>query len=360
MNNAIKTDFKVYVSDKNSHWKSSFFDLIPGDKETKQTKGLACLMSFEPDLIFNVLELKSIKDLISIKKRDVSQIEVIAEMVSLNKTRVDITVIFHLRSGVKKALLIEAKNSSIKSNQLALENQIKNYLKEDFSILSSVDERYGIALTKYEKSFNKNIASITWNDVINILHKSSTKNKDNKLLKDYFNFITGVDKKMNYYEEEVLTIPAGNTKKFVENWSIYECPVSYHYGNKKSLYIGFRNKGGGVIDKLHKLSKIVEINFEFNNNKFDYESLNIQLEKLDIDNDQKDRIIKYIDESKPGDLIKNDKRDFSSNLRKVFILSTKDSLNLKHNPRPEKNNSGLAYYRLAELLDSDNKILKRK
>ena len=39
INVPIRTDFKVYVSDKNSHWKSSFFDLIPGDKETIAISG---------------------------------------------------------------------------------------------------------------------------------------------------------------------------------------------------------------------------------------------------------------------------------------------------------------------------------
>ena len=54
------------------------------------------------------------------------------------------------------------------------------------------------------------------------------------------------------------------------------------------------------------------------------------------------------------------KNKYSTNTRKVFILSTKDTIQLKHKPRPKKNNSGIAYYQLAELLDSDNKILNSK
>jgi hypothetical protein len=149
LNNGIKTGFKIYVSDEKRKWKSSFFDLIPGNNETKQTKGLACLMSLDVEIIFKILELKPIKNLVVIKKSNVSQIEVIAEMISDNKKRVDITIVFTLKNGKKVALLIEAKSISIKSNKTALESQIKNYLNQDFALLRSVEQKFGIALTKY-------------------------------------------------------------------------------------------------------------------------------------------------------------------------------------------------------------------
>ncbi len=48
-----KTNFRLYSDDRKSKLRSTVFDLISGNKETKQTKGLAYAFSLHPDLQLN-------------------------------------------------------------------------------------------------------------------------------------------------------------------------------------------------------------------------------------------------------------------------------------------------------------------
>ena len=74
---------------------------------------------------------------------------------------------------------------------------------------------------------------------------------------DYYSFLIGVSKEMNYYEKEVLSIPAGKSIDFVKKHLIYECPNTTLYNYKKSIFICFRESGGGQMDMLYKLDEIV-------------------------------------------------------------------------------------------------------
>lgn len=67
---------------------------------------------------------------------------------------------------------------------------------------------------------------------------------------------------MNYYEEEVLIIPANKSGKLAEapNCGIYECPANSkgQYRTRaetRSLYVAFRQKG--KINHLYKIQDIV-------------------------------------------------------------------------------------------------------
>ena len=68
---------------------------------------------------------------------------------------------------------------------------------------------------------------------------------------------------MNYYDEEVLTIPAGDTIDFVRNpkCAIYECPIRGKYksrGERRPLYVAFRERGhNGRITDLYKIQDIL-------------------------------------------------------------------------------------------------------
>lgn len=102
-NQNLKTSFKLYKVE-NSKFESSIFDLIDGDRETKQTKGLAYLLKLDNKIIERILSLKAIE--LKIKKllgNDVQRlkesefIQIDAEMISKGKAPVrrDITITFY-------------------------------------------------------------------------------------------------------------------------------------------------------------------------------------------------------------------------------------------------------------------------
>ena len=94
---------------------------------------------------------------------------------------------------------------------------------------------------------------------------------------------------MNFYEEEIMTIPAGTTLSMVKDpeCSMYECPVDGRQfksrGEKQVLYFAFREGGGqhGRMTALYKVQKIL--------------SLNINNVDANVGSDIENRIAKYIE-----------------------------------------------------------------
>lgn len=91
----MKTMLRLY-HEGNTDYHSTFFDLLHGDTETKQTKGLSYLFSRYPNLI--QLFLKEVTRLTSNKYTEFKQgfdfVQVDAEMLSagVKKIRCDITL----------------------------------------------------------------------------------------------------------------------------------------------------------------------------------------------------------------------------------------------------------------------------
>jgi hypothetical protein len=56
----MKIHFKLYTNGR-SEYKSSIFDLVQGNKETKQTKLLAYILSQYEDFLFNFLNYDAVK-----------------------------------------------------------------------------------------------------------------------------------------------------------------------------------------------------------------------------------------------------------------------------------------------------------
>src|SRR5690606_32359451 len=119
---AMHLSFRLYDSGK-AKYHSSIFDLISGDKETKQTKGLAYIFSQYPELVYAFLAYPSVDQGItemlgfSLTKRNVTAIEVSAERYTDNKTRADI--IFRIDHNYKPllALICEAKSAKVNVNK---------------------------------------------------------------------------------------------------------------------------------------------------------------------------------------------------------------------------------------------------
>lgn len=355
MKNMLAADFHLYSGKNNKGWSSSFFDLISGDTETKQTKGLACLFAMQPELAIEFIKFfPGAFDKLDFdpRPRSIKHVSVLAEMVSINGLRVDIALVLTDRNNAEAVVMIEAKSVKVKVGATEIKKQINEYLEGDFPAISRINKenRIAVTLTKYQKNLGERVTSIKWERIVNLLdgYIKNTKIDDlgGKLSLDFLNFITGVDKGMHYYEEEVLTIPAGKTIRSVNDHKVYVCPANYKYGNKKSLYLGFRGDAG-KIERLYKLRDIVELQLGVG-----APDPRNQLETVDLDEESKSRVLAYIDDNKT--LSSHASEDY-----KFFILDEDNIIPLPKEPRPPRNNTGLAYYSLAELITS-NGILEAK
>lgn len=351
-----KTSFRLYQSD-NSNIKSTIFDMVDGDRETKQTKGLAYMIANYPDVLSAILNLTKIKnklkELLNSNCKDVLQadfIQVDAEMLAEKpaKIRRDITISF--LKGRRKVLVIVIEAKSIKlNNPKSICEQLSMYFDDKYFLKDKDIPQLGITLTKYNQVLDDKFVSITWSEIINVLHKLLNKNKNNReyeLLHEYFKFITKVDKAMKYYEKEVLSIPAGSTFDLINEYHIHACPNTSKYSYKDALFITFRNSGGGEMSKLYKIKNV----FCFSpNNEAQLMSLS---EQIVTDGDDIDRLLQYIEKRKEGKL-KFEKADEY----RFYILSKKndengndENIELMHKPRPKTNNAGGWYYTLSEIL----------
>ncbi len=338
----MKTSFRLY-----SRLNSSYFDLIAGDKETQQTKGLGLLLSKSQTALTAFLELTPLKEKIGkIDLERINKVIVNCELVSStdDKYRADILIRFYRNEKPYKALLLEAKSINKGISVTQTNKQIENYItKEVFQEIKEFgNEIYGITLTKYSSYIkHENLISITWSDLIKAFHKNLPVKKEDCLLKDYFNFLTNINGIMKFYEKEVFSIPTQKwSSEAINRFYIYECPNTDKFMIKyKPLYLAFRNSGGGEMEKLYKVDEIIILNFAL-----DFETL-LKDDRYNpgIIESIKNYVI-YMKETKQWIELPTDEKQ-------VFILS-KNTIELKHKPKPQRNNSFRAYYDLSDLLNN--------
>jgi len=337
----METHFRLY-----SNLNSSFFDLINGDKETQQTKGLGLLLAKSVKALDVFLKIKPLRDKIGeIDLGKVDRVIVNCELISSTTTkyRADIVVRLYAKGEPFKALLIEVKSINKRTSVYETNKQIENYLaNEVFNELKEFkNEVYGITLTKLPSYIkHQTLVSITWSDIIRAFHKIQP-NKGS-LLDDYFNFLTNINGTMKFYEKEVFSIPTADwSRKAINSLSVYECPNKGKYLIKqKPLYLAFRKSGGGEMDKLYKVEDIIIMNFKndlltFKNDENFDPSYRKRVEKYAT----------YMQENKIWGELPNEEKQ-------VFILS-ENTIELTNKPRPAKNNSFRAYYELADLLNNE-------
>lgn len=334
-------DFRLYNS-----LKSSYFDLISGDKETQQTKGLGVLLSKSDTALKLFFELPKIKSKVGrIDFNRVNRLIVNCELISQTneKFRADIILRLYIKDKSFKAILIEAKSINKGTSVYETNKQIERYIvKQSFKeLIEFGNEVYGITLTKYPSfSEHKSLISITWTDLIETFYKHVS--KSDGLLKDYFNFLTQINGAMKFYEREVFSIPTVKwSMDAINKFHIYECPNSGKYLIKyKPLYLAFRNSGGGEMERLYKVDQIIILNF-----KNDLETF---MDDTNYDIDARNNIRQYSEF-----MLSNSKwNKLPDDEKQVFVLS-KNSIELKNKPRPKRNNSFRAYYELADLMNKE-------
>lgn len=334
----MKTYFRLY-NNSQTEFNSSIFDLINGDNETKQTKGLAYIFSQYDKLLFGFIESPIVKNKLrsqfnlDIDCKKITSVEISAEKFTSDKKRADIIIKIEQDKKPLIALVIEAKSIKANVNQTSLSKQIEYYLDEDkFPDLKGYI-KIGMILTKYNQNI-PNVINLSWDNVIQLLFNFCKKEERNSLINQYLNFLTQIDKAMNYYEKEVLSIPAGRSIENVEKYNIYVCPDNKDYSYKKPLFVTFRAAKGGVMSTLYKIDDIIILN---PSNESEIQSLLASTYSENI----KNRIVEYIKSS-------NYSADWFD--ERFYILSQSDNIDLPNKPKPQRNNSNISYYTLKEIL----------
>lgn len=333
----MKHIFRTYNS-----LQASVFDLIDGSYEVKQTTGLAFLLANDSFFLSDFLNLPELKKLYGkINTKDYSKIIVHSELISNNKQRADIAIQLYKNGIPDIALIIEAKNVNVNTSLKNVLTQVTRYINSDeFSDLKDFKGVYGCALTKNDLLINTDkITSVSWNRIINLL--ASKKG----LAKEYLNFLIKVRGVMKFYEREIFSVPAKGSYQFQYNYPhIYECPnVGRNFASmKKPLYMTFR-KNLGVMEKLFGVDDIIT-----RNPHTDFEAF---MKNSSYSIETKKRIKKYCDDIWS-------EGNYDDNEKQFFVLSLTNQIELKHHPKPAKNNSFRAYYSLSELLNSDKKIVE--
>lgn len=349
---ATSIAFKLYAKD-DSDYQSSIFDLIEGKNETKQTKGLAYLLKSDKSLLEEFLSINKIMN--SINKLNITDeaknadyIEVVAEMLSErvygNYARRDITIYFYKNNTKIFYIVIEGK-SIISSSTGDIENQLtsyfdKRYYPHDYPNGKEIPH-IGITLTKTEELLkNPSFISITWMDVIDMLSNFIKSNK-NDIIQDYFNFITGVDKNMKFYEADVISIPAGETSELIKKYSVHSCPNRYHY-KRKPLFLTFR-KTGGFMERLYKNEDVIIL-----------DPRSPSLKKEIRGYPYAKRLLGYIEAGfQKKNFFNNDK---DKGKWRFYILSESNQIELKARPKPSSPLRGHTYFTLSSILSGDNEI----
>jgi hypothetical protein len=331
----MKIEFRTY-----NNFQSTIFDLINGNKETKQTLALGYLLSNDLKFLKSFLNLKTIKENFGISKLDkFSKIIVSTEVISENNKRIDVAISFFLNNLPYKTLVIEAKSIKINVSVKEIKKQIGNYIeKENFPSLKGF-KLTGCVLTKNKLVINSgNLISISWDEIIELLSKQEG------LAKDYLTFLSNINGTMKFYEKEVYSIPAGDSYKYQYNYPhIYECPNTSRYiPKKKPLYVTFRMKEG-IMEKLFGIEDIIVFN-PF----LDFDTFMINPKYSD---ETKKRVKEYCDDFWG-------EGNYDDNEKQFFILSLENKIELRHKPRPRKNNVARIYYTLAEILNGKKYIEK--
>ena len=241
-----------------------------------------------------------------------------------------------------EAILLEAKGVGVSHASHQAISQVKNYASFQSYQLNGFQKKTLVTLT-HDTSFlnNNQVKSITWSQLISAFYEYAKKQKDD-LVSDFVNYLLSIEGSMNYYEEEILAIPAGKTLAAIPKSGIYECPIKgrrYEH-QRRTLYIAFKNSKGGAMDTLYKLHDIIE-GVDLN----DLSQIAV-LENMQGFTGIGARIAAYksCSQYSPND----------HDPKRLFVLDLNNSISLPNCVRPLENNSNWPYYKLKDFLKPVN------
>ncbi len=304
---------------------STIFDLIGGDLEPKQTMALGFLFSKSRSALNAFLKLIGVK--VTFDKCIVDCEPRRNE--EDNNDRIDILLRLYQDEHPVKAIIIEAKSVKAKTSEIVANNQVQKYLN-GFSQMKGFSNIETVTLTQDVKTLVEGSTSITWLELVNELSKDPQKEP---IIKDFINYILNIKgNNMKHYEEEIVSIPAGNSYEAVVSSGIYECPVDYNTP-KKALFMTFREKDGGAMRTLYKLLDVLELDLDDE----------ASIEKVDKQLNLKDRLDRYKSIGTP-----------SKGVKKVYVLDVDNAITLPIPVTPMENNTSKIYYKLGDFIGKCN------
>ena len=311
---------------------STIFDLIGGDLEPKQTTALGYLFNKSRSALNAFLKLIGVK--VTFDKCIVDCEAQCKE--KDNNGRIDILLRLYQDEHPVKAIIIEAKSVKAKTSEVAANNQVQKYVS--FPQLKGFSNKETVTLTQDVKTLVEVSTSITWLDLVNEL--SNVQGKE-PIIKDFINYILNIKGNMKHYEEEIVSIPAGNSYEAVVSSGIYECPVEYKRNPQNPLFITFREKGGGAMKTLYKLLDVLELDLddEASIEKVDEASI----EKVGKQLNLKDRLDRYKSFGTP-----------TKGVKRVYVLDIDDAITLPIPVTPMENNTPIINYKISDFIGECN------
>lgn len=302
----------------------TIFDLIGGDLEPKQTMALGYLFSKSRSALNAFLKLIGVK--VTFDKCIVDCEPRRNE--EDNNDRIDILLRLYQDEHPVKAIIIEAKSVKAKTSEVAANNQVQKYVS--FPQLKEFSNIETVTLTQDVKTLVEGSTSITWLELVNELSRVQG---EEPIIKDFINYILNIKgNNMKHYEEEIVSIPAGNSYEAVVSSGIYECPVDYNTP-KKALFMTFREKDGGAMRTLYKLLDVLELDLDDE----------ASIEKVDKQLNLKDRLDRYKSIGTP-----------SKGVKKVYVLDVDNAITLPIPVTPMENNTSKIYYKLGDFIGKCN------
>lgn len=307
------------------------FDLIESPNlEVKQTLALGFLLSKSQTALNDFLNLIGEKALIGTFDKWIVECEAHGVKKNNENGRIDILIRFYKGYNPVRAVIVEAKSVSANTSAKVAASQAQQY--ETFSQLEGFAKPKIVTLTKDRSFLGEDGNPITWSDLV-----SKFKGAKDSITKDFINFLLNIKGNM-YYEEEVVSIPAGGTYDYVKEFGIYECDLNYekkgHCPNKRTLFITFRSKGG-IMTTLYKVIDVVDLHLDDTS------------------------AISNVDQTIPGfeQRITNYKKalgNYGQGLKKVYVLDLNNPLELPYPAQMVENNTVLVYYKLSTLIGKPN------
>lgn len=311
----------------------TIFDLIGGDLEPKQTMALGYLFSKSRSALNAFLKLIGVK--VTFDKCIVDCEPRRNE--EDNNDRIDILLRLYQDEHPVKAIIIEAKSVKAKTSEVAANNQVQKYVS--FPQLKGFSNIETVTLTQDVKTLVEGSTSITWLELVNELSRVQG---EEPIIKDFINYILNIKGNMKHYEEEIVSIPAGNSYEAVVSSGIYECPVEYKRRNPQNpLFITFREKGGGAMKTLYKLLDVLELDLddEASIEKVDEASI----EKVGKQLNLKDRLDRYKSFGTP-----------TKGVKRVYVLDIDDAITLPIPVTPMENNTPIINYKISDFIGECN------